>query len=172
MVCMELLDVYNINKERTGKQVIRVRGERLQKGEYIIAVHGWVVNSDGKILLTRRNLNKTHGGMWEPTSGLVVSGETSFQGIKRELREEIGLNIQDNDIIMAKELIEENSDVSFIKDIYIVNKDIDISEISFADGEVIDAKFVSIEEFNTMLTNGECFKHLSYFTDIYYSHEF
>lgn len=164
---MELLDIYNINKERIGKQVKRIRGEKLSKGEYIIAVHAWVINSDGKILLTRRGLNKTYAGMWEPTSGLIKSGESSIQGIKRELQEEIGLNVLDSEIILVKEVVEENSDVSFLRDIYVVNKNIDIADINFTDGEVIDAKYVTLEEFKTMLENGECFKRLTYFLDIY-----
>ena len=55
-----------------------------------------------------RNLNKTHGGMWEPTNGLVISGEASKEAIKRELKEEIGLDIEENKITLIKEIVEEN----------------------------------------------------------------
>ena len=34
--------------------------EKLEKGEYIIAVQCWIINSDGNILLTQRKLNKKH----------------------------------------------------------------------------------------------------------------
>lgn len=47
----------------------------------------------------KRKSNKIHGGMWEATDGLVISGENSIQGIKRELQEEIGLNVPDNELL-------------------------------------------------------------------------
>lgn len=40
--------------------------------------------------------------MWEPTGGLVQSGENSMDGAKRELKEEIGISVDDNDLILLK----------------------------------------------------------------------
>lgn len=42
----ELVDVYNDKKEKTGKIVERKRGASLEKGEYIISVTCWILNSD------------------------------------------------------------------------------------------------------------------------------
>ena len=111
----EKLDVYNIDKKRTGKVIERKQGITLNNGEYIISVQCWIVNSEGKILLTQRNLNKNNGGKWEPTGGLVVSGETSKQGIKRELKEEIGVDIEEDKIRLIKEIVEENEKLIFLE---------------------------------------------------------
>lgn len=164
---LEKLDVYNREKQKTGKIVERQRGAKLQKGEYIIAVQCWIINANGEILLTQRKLNKTHGGMWEPTSGLIISGETSLQGIKRELAEEIGLNVLDEDIILAKEIIEERENINFLRDIYVIKKDINLDELYFNDGEVINIKYVTIKEFSNMIENGESFEWLKYFIELY-----
>ncbi|MBP3597777.1 MAG: NUDIX domain-containing protein [Clostridia bacterium] len=166
---IEKLDVYNKNKEKTGKTIERNPKEKLEKGEYIIAVQCWIINSDGNILLTQRKLNKKHGGMWEPTSGLVISGENSVQGIKRELLEEIGIDISENDLKICKEIIEERENVSFLRDIYVLRKDISLNTLNFKDGEVINAKYVSIEEFLNMINQGESFEWLKYFVDLYKS---
>lgn len=163
----ELIDVYNNKKERTGKIVERKRGASLEKGEYIISVTCWIINKAGKILLTQRKIDKHNGGMWEPTSGLIISGETSLQGIKRELTEEIGLNVLDEDIILAKEIIEEREDVNFLRDIYVIKKDINLNELYFNDGEVINSKYVTIKEFSDMIENGESFEWLKYFIELY-----
>lgn len=161
----EKLDVYNIDKKRTGKVIERKQGVTLNNGEYIISVQCWIVNSEGKILLTQRSLNKNNGGKWKPTGGLVISGETSKQGIKRELKEEIGLDIEDDKIRLIKEIVEENENLNFFRDIYLIKEDINLDEISFND-EVIDAKYVTIEEFSKMIENNESFEWLKYFFDI------
>ncbi len=164
---IEKLDVYNENKEKTGKIILREKGATLNKNEFIISITVWIVNKAGKILMTQRKLDKVKGGMWEPTTGLVTSGETSKECALRELNEEIGIQLKNKDIDLIKEIVEEGNELNFFRDIYLVNKEISISDIKFNDGEVIDAKYISFEEFNTMLKNRETHKWLDYFNELY-----
>lgn len=164
---IEKIDVYNKEKEITGKVVLREKGLSLSKGEFIISITAWIVNKEGKILMTQRKLDKAKGGMWEPTTGLVTSGETSKQGALRELKEEIGIELEEKDISLIKEIIEEREDLNFFRDIYLVNKEISIEEIKFNDGEVINAKYVSIDEFNNMIKNKVTHEWLEYFNELY-----
>ena len=164
---IERIDVYNRNKERTGKIILREKGVSLNKGEFIISIAAWIINKEGKILMTQRNLDKEKGGMWEPTAGLVRSGETSKEGALRELKEEIGLELEEKDISLIKEVIEEGDNLSFFRDIYLVNKEISIEEIKFNDGEVINAKYVTLSEFNNMIKNKEAHDWLNYFNVLY-----
>ncbi len=163
----ELIDVYNSKKEKTGKTVERKRGATLDEGEYIISVTCWIINNEGKILLTQRKLNKHNGGKWEPTTGLIVSGESSLQGMIRELNEEIGINVNQSEIKLIKEIVEERADVSFFRDIYLIKKDIDLEDIKYKDGEVVSAKYATIDEFKLMLSNNETLEYLEYFIDLY-----
>lgn len=57
-------------------------------------------NHQGEILVAKRAEHKHLGGMWEFPGGKVEIGETQFQALKREIKEEI-----DFDIIEAKQLI-------------------------------------------------------------------
>jgi len=114
--------------DETCKVVERKRGASLDKGEYIISGTCWIINSEGKILLTQRKQDKHNGGKWESTTGLVVSGESSLQGIIRELNEEIGLDINPSEVIQVKEIKEERTGISFFRDIYLIQKDIDLKE--------------------------------------------
>ena len=164
---IEKLDVYNENKEKTGKVILREKGVSLNKNEFIISITVWVVNKAGEILMTQRKLDKVKGGMWEPTTGLVISGETSKEGALRELNEEIGIQLEEKDMDLIKEIIEERTDLNFFRDIYLVNKEISIEDIKFNDGEVIDAKYVTFDEFNTMLKNGETHNWLDYFNELF-----
>jgi len=97
----------------------------------------------------------------------VVSGESSLQGIVRELNEEIGININQSEIKLVKEIVEERTDVSFFRDIYLIRKDIDLRAIKYNDGEVVDAKYVTIDEFNSMLLKNETLEYLRYFSTLY-----
>lgn len=149
---MEILDIYNENRIFTGKTMNREKGKiALKDGEYVIQVKCWILNNENKILLTQRKADKYNGGMWEPTGGLAVSGETSIQAIKRELYEEIGLEVQENKL----NLIDSYRDDHFFRDVYLIKDNITLDNIKFNDGEVSDAKYVTIDEFKEMLQNHE-----------------
>ena len=163
----EFIDVYTNKKERTGKVIERKQGVLLEEGEYIITVTCWIINHDGEILLTQRNAKKQYGGMWEPTTGVVISGESSLQGVLRELKEEIGLTINPSEIEFVKEMIEKRQDFSFFRDVYFIKKDISIDTIHFLDGEVVNAKYVTIEELEKMIMDEEAFEYLQYFFELY-----
>ena len=116
-----------------------------------------------KYIITQRRKDKLHGGTWEPTGGLVTSGETSIEAIKRELLEEIGIDVEEIKI----QLIYKDKEDNFFKDVYIIRDDIPIDAIKFNDGEVIDAKYVAIDEFKQMFENGEINKWNESFLEIY-----
>lgn len=156
MIKEELADVYNANRIKTEKIINRNDKDKLNENEYILAVHCWIINSRNEILITQRSLNLNRGGMWEDTHGSVKSGETSIEGMKRELKEELGLDIEENELILFKTLKRKN----VFRDCYIVLKDISLDSINFNDNEVMDCKYVSIEEFKEIINKGE-----STFTD-------
>lgn len=54
------------------------------------------------------------------------------------------------------------------RDIYIINKEIPIETIKFNDGEVVDAKYVTIEELKQMIDSGEAFEWLRWFIEEFY----
>lgn len=148
----EVIDIYDENRNKTGKTINRKDVDVLSKDEYRIIVHCWIINSSNEILLTQRSLNKNRGGKWEDTHGGVKAGETSLQAMKRELKEEIGLDIHEKELKLVKTMKKDGA----FRDIYVVKKDILIDEISFNDGEVMDCKYVTLDEFKEMIEKGEC----------------
>lgn len=147
----ELVDVYDENKCKTNKVIKRKDKDLLDENEFILVVHCWIINSKKEILITRRSLNKNRGGMWEDTHGGVQTGETSMQAMIRELKEEIGLDVKEEELKLVRSLKRKN----IFRDCYVLLKDIDIKEISFNDNEVMDCKYVSLEEFDEMIKRGE-----------------
>lgn len=65
---MELWDVYDINRNKTGKTV--VRGEGLPEGGYHLVVHVCIIGSDGRMLIQQRQPFK-HGfsNLWDVSAG-------------------------------------------------------------------------------------------------------
>ena len=66
-----------------------------------------------------------------------------------------------------KEKIDKSDRHNVFRDVYVIKKDININELKFNDGEVIDAKYVTIEVLKDMIQKEECFEWLGYFIDLY-----
>jgi 8-oxo-dGTP pyrophosphatase MutT (NUDIX family) len=117
---MEYWDLYDRNGNSLHKT--QVRGPT-NKNEYHIVVHIWIKNDD-KIILTKRDPNKPWPNKWECTGGSVVVGEDSISGAIREVKEEIGINI--NNIKLIERIIrDENPD---FLDVYLCTENIKIEE--------------------------------------------
>ena len=56
---------------------------------------GVLIRRDDSFLLTSRPEGKAYAGYWEFPGGKLEVGETIAQALKRELQEEIGINIED-----------------------------------------------------------------------------
>ena len=53
-----------------------------------------LVDADGRVLLAQRPNAKDFGGLWEFPGGKLNAGESPEDGLIRELREELGVDIQ------------------------------------------------------------------------------
>lgn len=52
------------------------------------------VRQDGKVLVCRRGEGRSLAGLWEFPGGKVETGETPEQALVREMREELGIDIE------------------------------------------------------------------------------
>lgn len=152
----ELWDIYDINKHKTGRTAERDVYE-FKEGEYHIVVTGIIMNSKNEILITKRAEFKKFGLMWECNGGSILAGETSLEGIIRELKEELGIEFSKKEAIFLKEIRRDilKRKIPDFKDFWLFRKEIDVKDITFPDGEAIEAKWVSIDEFLKMYDNKE-----------------
>jgi 8-oxo-dGTP diphosphatase len=58
-----------------------------------VRVIACVISRHGEFLVCQRPLSKRHGGLWEFPGGKVESGETDEAAAKRELLEELGVEM-------------------------------------------------------------------------------
>lgn len=86
----ELWDVYTRQRQLTGRT--HRRGEPLAQGDYHMVANALVFNQDGELLVQQRSFKKMAfpGGWVLATGGSVLQGETSLEGIQREVVEELG----------------------------------------------------------------------------------
>lgn len=90
---MELWDIYDSNKQRTGRTMKR-NDWCLKDGEYHLTVLGVIARPDGKFLITKRVMTKAWAaGWWEVSGGAVQAGEESEAAVLREVKEETGLDV-------------------------------------------------------------------------------
>lgn len=142
----ELVDIYDKDRNKTGLVKRRDKSEYLP-GEYVLASKGVIMNSDGKLLLTKRSSKKKiFPSKWEFNGGATRSGETTLESLQRELKEEIGITI---DTSKAK-LLKTKTGKFLIKDIFVLKMDIHVQDIHFKDREAQDAKWVTLEQFKVM----------------------
>ncbi len=55
---------------------------------------GVVMNSEQQVLMTQRPDDKDYAGFWEFPGGKVESGESTYQALCREFKEEIAIEVE------------------------------------------------------------------------------
>ena len=90
---MELWDAYTREGELVSDTVL-VRGKPVPNGLYHLACGVIVRHTDGSVLCMKRAKEKKSFGGWYDVSagGAALQGETKFDCIRRELREETGID--------------------------------------------------------------------------------
>src|SRR3990170_3749694 len=53
-----------------------------------------ILRADGKFLLAQRPAKKVYAGYWEFPGGKIENGESAEQAMKRELHEELGIDVE------------------------------------------------------------------------------
>ena len=147
---MELWDVYDINRRKTGRTA--VRGEKLPEGGYHLVVHVCVIGSDGRMLIQQRQpFKQGFPNMWDVScGGSALAGETSAQAAMREISEELSITL-DLDGVRPHYSVTFNDGFD---DWYVVKANPDIAGLKLQYEEVQAVKWASEEEIFSMMDSG------------------
>ena len=156
----EIWDVYDSERNLTGRT--HRRADPLQKGDYHLVVHVWLVNSRGEFLITKRAPNKGYPNMWECTGGSAISGDDSITAAVREVKEEAGLDALPKNGRCIYTLIRDDS----ICDVWVFCQDFDVNEVVLQENETTDAKYATADEIYQMIERDE-FIAFHYIKDLF-----
>ena len=160
---MEIVDKLDNKKEYLNK--VSERHEKIE-GEYRQSVHTWIMNSKGEFLIQKRTPNKKNfPNMWSQTGGGVDSGETTLQAAIRECHEELGINIEKDEIEF---MLSFKRKYDFV-DVWLVKHDYDISTLVLQEDEVSDVMWASIDEIRELMGTGKLAKSIEIYFDMFIS---
>lgn len=147
---MEKIDLYD--KDRQLLNQTAFRGEELPKGTYRLVVHICLFNDKDEMLIQQRQSAKHFPNMWDLTvGGQVSAGETSRQGIQRELKEELGIDMDMSEILPTLSVPFKDG----FDDIYLLRTNVSLDELTLQKEEVQAVKWASETDILDMIGCGE-----------------
>ena len=153
----EKFDVLNELGEFTG--TVATRDECHKNGLWHRAVYAFIIDKNLNTLLQKRSSNKKlWPNKWDVTiGGHVNAGEFGRQALIRECKEELGIEITDNDIkyiVSTTSVYNKNGYVNnHYDECYLITKNIDIKNLKLQKEEVSDARYFSKEELLKRIDN-------------------
>jgi len=145
----ELWDLLDDNRLPLGRTADRAAG--LRDGELHVVVHVCLFNDRGQMLIQRRTDTKPDWpGLWDfSVGGSVHAGETSREGALREVREELGLDIE-----LARPSFTFNFQYGF-DDFYLLRTDVPLPLAAVPNDEVAEVRWADLDDVVGLLRAGQ-----------------
>ena len=141
---MELWDAYDKDfKKIDGMTLVRGEEKSIPKGVFHLICGVLVKHIDETLLITKRDKDKVHGGMWEATcGGSAFLGETPHMCAIRELYEETGIKV--DSLIETGRIFSEEGHYIHVGFLCII--DCDKKSIVLQKDETCDYRWISKKE--------------------------
>ncbi len=81
---------------------------------------GILLDAEGRYLLGQRPEGKPYAGYWEIPGGKIEKGETVFEALKRELQEELGIEIQSSEELTVLEQITHTLMFAYMSALFVI----------------------------------------------------
>lgn len=165
---MEKWDLYTKYREKTGKE--HIRGEEIPEGFYHLVVHVWIRNRKGEYLISQRSADRpTFPLMWECAGGSVLKGESSIEGAIREVKEEVGLDLEpDMGTLLFSKI--RGTDTRYeckvfndIMDVWLFSYDGELQLEAATTDEVADCRWMTVSEIKKLYEEKKLVQTLDYF---------
>lgn len=146
---MERWAILDENMNETGK--IINYNELLKDGEYHLSIHAWIEDIDKKYVIQKRaKTMRKFPDMWSVVTGGVIAGEKGNEAVIREVKEEIGIEINKEKMKMLGTVRRQYDFVEIWK----ITQKIDLKNIKIQESEVSEIKLSSKEEIKEMIKQG------------------
>lgn len=162
---MELWDLYNGNRELTGR--CHARGDAVPQGFYHLVVHVWIRSGKGDYLISQRSASRPMFPLkWECVGGSVLKGEDSLTGAVREVKEEVGLILDPGSgklLFSTVGRVVDGRKFSDILDVWLFEYDGPVSLGQATTDEVAQAVWMPKQEIRKLFDAGLLVHTLEYF---------
>lgn len=121
------------------------------------SIHLWIVNDQDEILLQKRSANKKfYPNVYDcSVAGHVGANEETWITAIRESKEELGIDIKKDEMkllfTIRERLCYHDIDSREFVDVYLVRKNVNLSDLTYQEEEVSEAKYVSLREFFSLM---------------------
>ena len=156
---MEFEDLYDKNFNKLNK-TIRRRIDEIPKDCYIMMSYA-IIKNNNKYLLEQATA-RSNNTLAIP-GGHVLAGEDGLTGLKRELKEELNLEI--NNIKHIDTIIYPYK--NYIFNIYLIEEDINIEKIIFDTSEIVNINWYTKEEIFNKINECKVNKGYAYILEKY-----
>lgn len=153
MIKTELVELYDENK-------VKIEGEYNRydlpnNNTYYFAINIWIIIDNKNILIQKRSKHKKiYPNKWECVAGGVLSKETLLDACVREVKEEINLSIDKNNIKEINVLLQK--EYRYFMHTYMINIDSKmLDQIKINKEEINEYKIVDYQTLIKMLENNE-----------------
>lgn len=163
----ELVDVLTESGEYTGEKINKIEAHKQGICHGISAIA--IIDNEDRVLIQKRaETKKDEPNKWDLSSaGHIDADETPKQAAIREIYEEVGIKVEENDLTLIdtylnKVKLNEETYINHFTYLYIVKKDIDINKIVMQKKEVSEIRFVNKQEYCDLLNKGETVEGMKY----------
>jgi isopentenyl-diphosphate delta-isomerase len=134
-----------------------MKSEAHAKSLWHPVVHLWIYNDEGKVLMQKRSHHKlVWPNVWDvAVAGHVAAGQTQKAAVIQEAGEELGLKVTADELNFIDLVKFEGQMDGWINRVfiwvYILQRDVDISQLTLEEEEVAEVKWMELDELETML---------------------
>lgn len=168
---MEYIDLYDEERNPLFQSVLRK--EMRKQTSFFLIVHVWIRNTKGEYLIQKRAKDSDFKPfMWATTMGVVETNQTTSQTALKEVKEELGLTYQEENLRMIARYKTKSTYANHFTDVFVIEDDVSLNHVVLQESELSEVKYVSKKvlydmikeetfwDYQKMLQVGE------YFTDL------
>ena len=142
---MEYLQVFDKEKNKINEKISRENKFDLKDGKRFMVVVVFIENNEGKFLLQKTSSNRD--SCIATTGGHVSFGDDGFKTVLKEVKEELGLILKEDEINYVNTFTFEKA----FLELYYLKKDIKLNNLKLQTEEVENVNWYSIDEIEKLI---------------------